>query len=74
MYTNKTVRYKNKGDTSGLISHGKVIVETSDSYIIVVNGVQTSFRKEQIEIVDVLLDNATEVGQNQTLINEQICL
>lgn len=70
MYTNKTVRYKFKGDNSGLISQGRVIAESSESYIIVVNGVQNSFRKEQIEILDILLDNATEVGQNQTLINE----
>lgn len=69
MYNNKTVRYT-LNNASGVVHYGKIITETIDSYIMIIGGVQTTLRKDQIQILDIILDNSTEIDSTQTLINE----
>lgn len=68
MYLNKTILFKAKGNGQPAVQ-GTVVAESSEYIVVISNGIQTSFKTDEIDIINILVDGKTETG-DQTLINE----
>ena len=70
MYLNKTILFKKRGENASPTIQGKVISESGDHIVVIANGIQTSFDKNNIDIINIIVDSTTELNNNQNLLHE----